>query len=204
MEGVTDPICNQLYLNVFKTFETSLETHHGPTLVAEFTLFLPHIYNVSTELIENLFCRQLQNFKNVDELLAFKFQNGTSASKSSPKPTAAAAVSSSASASSSTASTPTTPTASNSPSLVMMRHMQKLPITSNKAAAVSHMSSKDEENSQMKLNIDEKTSPSPVNSEHHHHIHHHHHQHHDSISSVSSVSSSNNADLNKPDSVDSN
>ena len=69
-------------MNVLEAFESSLETNHGPTHVAEFTLFLPHIYNVTGDLIENLFCRQLKNFKNVDELLLYKFQNGTSASKS--------------------------------------------------------------------------------------------------------------------------
>lgn len=69
-------------MNVLEAFESSLETNHGPAHVAEFTLFLPHIYNVTGDLIENLFCRQLKNFKNVDELILYKFQNGTSASKS--------------------------------------------------------------------------------------------------------------------------
>lgn len=80
---MNDPDCARLYYDRLKAFDASLEANHGQGHAAEFTLFMPHIYNVSGELIENLFCRQLKYFKSVDELLSYKFQNGTSASKSS-------------------------------------------------------------------------------------------------------------------------
>ena len=51
-----------------------IETNHNKQHFSKLILFLPNIYNIKLEIIEELFCRNLHEFKNVYELLNAKLE----------------------------------------------------------------------------------------------------------------------------------
>lgn len=68
---------NSLFSEAYKASQTNLqemiESSHNAVTLSKLMLFLPNIYNTKAHIIENLFCRNLKNFKNVQELLNKKF-----------------------------------------------------------------------------------------------------------------------------------
>lgn len=65
---------HEMYLESQRKIQTILETTHNSNIFPKFLLFLPSIYWIKTEVIENLFCSNFNDSKNVRDLFRKRFE----------------------------------------------------------------------------------------------------------------------------------
>lgn len=65
-EGGQEPLFYKVFLDAQKQLQDTIESNHGKQQFSKLLLFLPNIYNIKTEIIDSLFCR---NINNVYDLL---------------------------------------------------------------------------------------------------------------------------------------
>ena len=75
-------ILNQsFFLDTQKKFKASIEATRDTEFLDRIVEFLANIYSLNSEVVENLFCKNLSNFKNVKELLDKRLEKLQSSEK---------------------------------------------------------------------------------------------------------------------------
>ena len=69
-----NPRFHEIYLDSQKKLHSILETTHSSNIFPKILLFLPTIYAIKTEIIENLFCSNFIDSINVRELFRKRFE----------------------------------------------------------------------------------------------------------------------------------
>ncbi len=80
-EGHTKSDFQKAYTNAQRNLKNMVEMNHGRQQYLKLSQYLPNIFNLRRDIIENLFCRHLKQYKSVSDLLYHKLNQLTSKEK---------------------------------------------------------------------------------------------------------------------------